>query len=411
MRNFILAWLTLFSVYAIRKPIGLFKIFAQKDLGLNRLELGFLDLFFMLPYSLTQVFACKHLDAFKASRLVGFSLFITAVSTLAWCVANSAIQLFLILLICGISQAPQWPVGVRLATWKCNDANGGWITGWLSTSMFIGAFLSTMVTSHLLGIMEWRMVLKLLALPALLVSILDWLLLENPQEKCGQKKGDGSDASNMTIRDIWKMPAVAEVTIALLLLKLIRYGLYFWLPFYGHESLGLTITEAGFLSAAPDLGSVMGGPIIGHWTDKQKGREMMVVVYSSVIATVALMGAIITSNFAMSLICFLIVGVCNSGCDVSLCGQIPSQIGKRNGLESASAVSALVNGVSGLGAAIEGPAIGLLVRHYTEEAIPKFLIVLSALSLIPAFKADLILRLDSRKHFSLPDTHKDGSEP
>ena len=59
-------------------------------------------------------------------------------------------------------------------------------------------------------------------------------------------------------------------------LKLITYGVMFWMPFYLSEGLELEGGEIGLLASLFDLGGVVGGMVVGHVSDRLSNRVLIV---------------------------------------------------------------------------------------------------------------------------------------
>jgi sugar phosphate permease len=60
------------------------------------------------------------------------------------------------------------------------------------------------------------------------------------------------------MHELWKIPMVPEVAIAIFCLKTVRYTLYMWLPMYLSQQLGYSIPSAGMFSTMFEIGGILG---------------------------------------------------------------------------------------------------------------------------------------------------------
>ena len=62
------------------------------------------------------------------------------------------------------------------------------------------------------------------------------------------------EQKDMTMRDLWKIPMVAEVAVTVFCLKVVRYCMYMWLPMYLLQQLKYSKTNAGMFSTMFEIG-------------------------------------------------------------------------------------------------------------------------------------------------------------
>jgi len=62
------------------------------------------------------------------------------------------------------------------------------------------------------------------------------------------------EQKEMNMRDLWKIPMVAEVAITVFCLKVVRYCMYMWLPMYLLQQLKYSKTNAGMFSTMFEIG-------------------------------------------------------------------------------------------------------------------------------------------------------------
>ena len=88
--------------------------------------------------------------------------------------------------------------------------------------------------------------------------------LRTPQELNieieGVKKCDSVRISSQktSVRNMWKITAVPELSIAIFCMKFVRYCMYMWLPLYLIEHLGYSKYQGGIFSTMFDIGGIIG---------------------------------------------------------------------------------------------------------------------------------------------------------
>ena len=135
-----------------------------------------------------------------------------------------------------------------------------------------------------------------------------------------------------------------------------------------------------------DIGSALGGPIIGCLTDRYASKAQVLISAASLICTATL--ALLGSLAASPLVCLLVLGICNAGPDTFLGGPIANQLGEKGGRHSAVGVTSLINGASGLGSVFEGPLLGKISEDMGGfEAVIVAMALASGLSAVTALMA------------------------
>ena len=147
--------------------------------------------------------------------------------------------------------------------------------------------------------------------------------------------------------------AIAEYSLVYLLVKLVVYALFFWLPFYLQRELGWTAAKASKLSSFNDLGTVIGGALAGLLSDRIfSGRRIPVIVGMLALSVPSLFlyrqyGVTPASNSALMVLVGLMLGgpavLIASSCAVDIAQQ-------GGGREAVSTVAGLIDGFGSIGA-------------------------------------------------------------
>jgi sugar phosphate permease len=171
--------------------------------------------------------------------------------------------------------------------------------------------------------------------------------------------------------------------------KLIRYALLFWLPYYLSSSFDYTTSEAARMSTAFDAGGVVGVILLGRISDRSQrfSRALLTVFWliGAVFALAAYAWFGSTSALVNALLLAL-VGALLFGPDAMLAGAAAQDAG---GAYAPSLATGFVNGIGSLGALLQGLLVPAIAARFGWPSLfPVFvgLAVLSVLALLPALR-------------------------
>jgi sugar phosphate permease len=170
-------------------------------------------------------------------------------------------------------------------------------------------------------------------------------------------------------------------------IKLIRYSLLFWLPYYLADSLGYAEGQAGYTSVAFEVGGTIGVIGIGFFTHRFQSLSraaLSAVTLVGLTLALVLYTRIAPLGVAANALGLALIGFCLFGPDSVISGAAAQDAG---GPLAAATAAGLVNGVGSVGAIIQGWLNGWVSRTYGWQAVFTTLIVLAflgALALIPA---------------------------
>jgi sugar phosphate permease len=172
-------------------------------------------------------------------------------------------------------------------------------------------------------------------------------------------------------------------------IKLIRYSLLFWLPYYLSEGLGYTGENAGYLSTAFEAGGVIGVIAIGIVSDRLRRFSRALLALVSLLALAAalsLYASVAIPSTVVNVAGFALIGATLFGPDSLISGAAAQDEGGRYG---AATATGFVNGMGSVGAVLQGSITVLVSETYGWRALFVVFIglsVLGAITLIPALR-------------------------
>ena len=395
-------WSVYCVVYCLRKPVGVIKSELAANFHLSKTSLGWLDLSLLLAYATAQIAFSSTWDTLASPRLViGLCLSLTSTAMMLLGASLAFWFVCLCLLISGAAQAPIWPACARLlSAWFPKEKQSS-VFGAVSTAPYAGAVIGTAVAVFVQDHYSWRCVFVPAGVLGLVLTLALQTALKLPSDS---PQSTESTSKTSSFLDLWRIPGVAETTIAVFCLKFVRYCMYMWSPLYLIEHLGYDRGLAGFFSTAFDVGGIVGGPLIGFIVDKYFSDKPVFGVYVGVMLgtfVFVFMTFMASWGGVYCAVLLALAGAANCGPDALLTGSVTSALGAESG--QSAGVTSLVNGVGSVGGIVEGPVVGLVSTVFGWSGVIVLMIAMSFAATLATLKAHLVLRLEEKRKKSLPD--------
>jgi sugar phosphate permease len=177
-----------------------------------------------------------------------------------------------------------------------------------------------------------------------------------------------------------RVPAVWALGGAYFGLKLIRYSLLFWLPYYLHTALGYDEGAAGYLSTSFEVGGIVGAVATG-WVSDRWFPERRALLTAPMIFALAFalwlyqaVGDIgmVPNALAMALVGFLLFGP-----DALISGAAAQDLG---GGRAAASAAGIINGLGSIGAILQGSLTATVSATWGWNALFWVFVVLALVS-------------------------------
>lgn len=348
---FVVLWAGFGSTYLLKKPLGVIKSDIASDLHLSKLELGMLDTALLLPYAAMQVFLAPLADLLGPRKTLTYCFLSAGTSMFCFGMTKSFQLTLLMLFLCGTALAPTWPACSKaLAShfMKHRDT----IFGIFSTAGSVGGICGTGLAVWMQNIYGWQFVHLIPSIIVIVMALLTVGLVYSPEEM-GRGPIRPSNSQTITIKapvikswfELWTIPLIPEITLAVFTLKVVRYCMYMWLPLYLLDYLNYDKVQAGLMSTAFEVGGGLGSALVGFLTSRLfSGRSLSTLCLLTVLSSLSLLLFATTAHFgvAMNIFCLVLAGATNAGPDSLLSGSIPARLGERNGLGAGAALTGIV---------------------------------------------------------------------
>jgi sugar phosphate permease len=383
-------WLAYATYYLGRKGFSVSKARVVKELGVGEGTLAAIDTGYLAAYAVGQFVSGLIGDRVGARLLVSFGMLFAALTCALFGTAESGAVMFAAFTLNGLAQSTGWPGTTKgMAEWTTHEGRGA-VMGLWCTSYQVGGIAATWFCTYMLGRYGWRSAFFGPAVCIALVGGIVFLTLRRgPYAVSSTVQGPSLAARIGIDREVFRNPTLWCYGIAYFFIKLIRYSVLFWLPYYLHTARGLSETNAGYLSISFEVGGVVGAISIGFLSDR------MIHFSRSIIAAAGLIGLALAllvyariepSSAVLQFALMALIGGLLFGPDSLVSASAAQDAG---GQMAAARATGFVNGVGSIGALLQGYVTVGLRKSFGWSAVFYVFVgfaLLSAIALTPTFR-------------------------
>ncbi|MGI8907768.1 MAG: MFS transporter [Candidatus Sumerlaeaceae bacterium] len=387
VRVFALTWLSYASYYLGRKGFSIVKAHLSDNYGISKRELGFIDTGYLAAYSLGQFVMGFAGDRIGSRRLLALGMVAVAVCVAMFGLAKTTLLFFVFFTLNGFFQASGWPGNVKaMATWFSATERGKIMGAW-STCYQVGGLLASAVATYLFKHYGWQ---SAFFVPAVFIALIGILILFSMPEKQAEPEvitapvelpDEAALASALQSKwEIYKNPVIWSLGGAYFCLKLIRYSILFWFPYYMTKVLGYAKDTAGYQSVSFEVGGVLGSIIVGWISDRYfAGRRRQIAAVMTLALAAALFSYVQLAPLSklLNFIGMAIVGFCLFGPDTLVSAAAAQDIGGKYNVAKAAG---FINGVGSIGAIFQGLVTSEVSEKFGWNALFYLFVIMAVLS-------------------------------
>lgn len=393
-----LSWLAYATYYLGRKGFSALKKPLERDLGIAPGALGAIDTAFLAAYTVGQFASGFAGDRFGARRLVGYGMLVSALACAGFGLSGGALAFGAWFFLNGLAQSTGWPGNTRIvAEWTTRE-NRGTVMGLWSTSYQLGGLFATVLAGQLATRFGWRSAMLVPAVAILAVGLVVLAFLPRPPELVLAPSGAAPDSARAAARlSVSRAPLRAVLRNATLwsfgasyfFIKLVRYALLFWLPYYLSTARGYSTGKAANVSIAFDAGGMVGVIVIGWLADRRRLSHAALSMLSIALLVPVLVGhrALGGAGEVGEVVMLALAGALLVGPESLLSGAAAQDAG---GPAAAASATGFVNGLGSFGALLQGVVVPPLAARFGWTALFPVLGALAlgaVLALLPTVRA------------------------
>jgi sugar phosphate permease len=391
------SWLAYATYYLGRKGFSAIKKLLEREVGVTPAALGGIDTAFLAAYTFGQFGSGLLGDRVGARRLVGYGMLASALACAAFGLSSGALAFGACFLVNGLAQSTGWPGTTRVvAEWTTRE-NRGTVMGVWSTCYQVGGLAATLLAGQLAARFGWRSALLVPAAALALVGlvVLVWLPAAPAAAPVSLAIGDGAlaTAPQSVARaqlDVLKSRTLWLFGASYFFIKLVRYALLFWLPYYLSTAQGYSTAKAANVSIAFDAGGILGVIALGRLADRARRLSRPGWCALSIALLVPVLGAysaLALPSILADVLLLALAGALLFGPDALLSGAAAQDAG---GPAAAATATGFVNGLGSFGALLQGLVIPPIAARFGWTTLFPALAVFSmgaVLALLPTLRA------------------------
>ncbi|HEU5409780.1 MAG TPA: MFS transporter [Candidatus Acidoferrales bacterium] len=223
-------------------------------------------------------------------------LFYSIVEVLSGLAPGFSVFIFLRLLY-GIGMGGEWGVGASLALESVPEKRRGMISGFLQEGYAFGYLLAAIAFWLVFPRFGWRAMFFIGGLPALLTLFI--------RSKVKESKAWEATASHLDWRTYWKSifrngKRFGYLVLLMALVNFISHGTQDLYPTFLQSQRGYTPGTTALVTAISMIGAILGGILVGLYSDRRGRRRAMVI--SLLLGIVLIPAWIAAPNFGIILL-------------------------------------------------------------------------------------------------------------
>ena len=384
LRVFVLTWVSYATYYFARKNFPVAKRTIQTELGISTAGLAAIDTGYLATYAIGQFAGGWLGDRIGSRRMIGYGMIASAFLIAAFGASSSASLFALFFGLNGFVQATGWPGNVKaMAAWYGPTERGA-VMGFWSTCFQVGPLVATALAAFLLTHFGWRTAFFGPAVWVALVGIVVLLFLQEGPHEHEPLSIRPPQASRATVRaaarEALRNPVVWLLGASYFGMKLIRYCIDFWLPYYLEKNLGYPRDTAAYVSTAFQFGGIFGAILVGWISDRLfPGRRGAIAAICTVLlaGALALYGRVAPMGLWTNFAAMALVGFFLFGPDALISGVAAQDLG---GPLASATVAGVINGCGSVGAIAQGVLVAGVSSRFGWQAVFQALMLLAVIS-------------------------------
>ena len=327
-----LTWIAYASYYLGRKGFSVTKSATAAALGLEPGALAAIDTGYLAAYAVGQFTSGLLGDRLGARRLLTVGLLVSAIACVAFGLGSSGGALLVAFSLNGLAQATGWPGTNKAIAGYTTREDRGAVMGLWATCYQVGGVASTALATYLLPRAGWRAAFLVPAAWMAALAVVLFRALPDPpptplEAAVGGKEEAAESDQRVARREriaVLRSPLVWSYGASYFCIKMIRYSLLFWLPYYLNTALSYSRSAAGLLSISFEVGGILGTIGFGAASDRARRLPRAAFAAAGLLGlafALPLYSVVAGLGAAPNFVAMMLVAFCYSG--PTLCSPAP----------------------------------------------------------------------------------------
>jgi sugar phosphate permease len=366
-RALALSWLAYATYYLGRKAFSAIKLPLQRDLGLDSSALGAMDTVNLAAYAFGQFVSGTVGDRIGPRRLVAFGILLSALACAAFGASSAVLALGAWCFVNGLAQSTGWPGTTRVVAEWTEPARRATVMGRWATCYQVGGFVATPLAGFVAAHYGWR---AAMFVPAAAMALMGAAVFTSlPSPAAAPAFGVPSEPVARAQLGVLENGALWLYGASYFFIKLVRYALMLWLPYYLTLVEGYGVERSAYVASAFDAGGVAGVILIGRLADRTRRfskpglAALWIALLVPVLFVYSRVGA---GSVAVDLVVLALLGALVFGPDSLLSGAAAQDLG---GAAAPAMAVGFVNGLGSCGSVLQGIVIPPLASRFGWSAM------------------------------------------
>lgn len=392
------------SLYFVRKPLSVVKAPMQDATGISINTLAAIDTSFLGMYAAGQFILPALGNRLAAKQLLVIGYSISAVACVAFGLSVTPSLFVGMWALNGFAQSVTYSLHVKvLSPWFSSSCRGRAMGVWAASAQF-GGMASSIVAAFLLKAFGWRAAVMLPAALTVGAAVAMAIFLREKPEgdalplSLGEQDDptvsyDRGESDALSMPSLMKIVHFKPLMASQFIVKLLRYCLMMWLPFFLTREAGMPPQMAAYMSCLFDAAGILGTVATGVVGDLPlfQGRRSLLAAAQCLILVPCLIAipalsklGLLPCGFIVALTGFLVAG------PEALTGTAAVVDSLENagvGRNSVGPAVGLVNGVGSLGAVLQGAMAAYSMSRSSLSSLFNVLAFMSAVSVLTLMRS------------------------
>ncbi|MBS9338973.1 MFS transporter [Fructobacillus sp. M2-14] len=248
------------------------------SLGVTQAAAGLITTFAMTGTLLGGLFFGILADKIGRAKIFNWTIFVVAFATAALYFADNIYEIYALKFLAGFGTAAEYGAGVTLIAESFAGKKIGRLTSLAHIGGQTGTILAAIASALILPRYGWNALCLFGLLPIAFAFFVRRNLTDSAEfEEARQKREDEKKKQKMPLIEVFKTPALAYQTIALVLMMMVQiggyYGILTWLPKTMQAHLGLPVGKSTMWTVAMVIGMSLGMYFFGSFLDRFGPRK------------------------------------------------------------------------------------------------------------------------------------------
>lgn len=263
--------------YLTRQNLSIAMPVLESSEGFTKQHIGWVFTSFSVVYGIGKFVNGFVTDRGSAKRIFAMGLIGSAVVSIAFAAWPVAFGFIVLAAISAWFQSMGWPPVAKLITrwYPSSELGSKW--GMTNVSHQVGSVIILAGGPYLMTYCGWRSIFIIPGILVLLGGVLVFKAISNRPEDEGfptiiDEKNDG-DVSTLSLKEIFMTHILPNkyvwyVCLSTFFLYIVRMGFFFWAPMFLKEVKGVTLIQAGWVTAGFEIAGAIGGIAAGYISDR-----------------------------------------------------------------------------------------------------------------------------------------------